>query len=513
MWKQLSVTSLFFGTILSSVQVEAKDLQIDPPKCSQNYGQAVMINASSATWIRAKGAHPERFISAMADISNCFTMTKDKAAAKFILKAGTLSKEQFDQGASRFSNVEQIDSPRAAPKGKMRYGYLEIRHAQSGQLAGRGFGRNNTAGLDFSNWNLQSPTGMALLTDDARLVTGSIVNAFFEFSLKPNNFDMNGTSASISTTSNLPTAAPNTINPQPSIRPSIQASNPRPSTSSPLSNTNSGQPASWAHNSTMVIDASTAPSLDTSLQAMIKPLPPKKQLQVVRDFFAYTTVSRCLDKEEPAFVEMSEEKCLFLFGSIINKNKAQMYIAERRMDTKTAYTTTSLAGGTWKHGRTRSESFIYFINRYGKYIDGVSVRDLSTRIENYRLRHALTIKDNKSERAMFLRDKVKLWQGNMTHMPRWAKSTAILAQGQKECQMIISATISEITDLEAGNQPPKNGYQNKTQRIHPCEFIQGSERMELLDPELRDLAKNSKNLTKEDQEQLMRRILERGNGQ
>lgn len=207
MWKLLlSAGTATLGMMFGNMTAHAKGLQIDPPKCTKNYGTAFMVKAPSAVWIKAKGAHPESFISAMTDVSNCFTMTKDKSAAQYLLTAGTLSRAQFEKGSSHYSNADKIDSPRTSPNGKMRYGYLEIRHVGTNQLAGRGFGRNNTGGLDFSNWNMQGSMGMSLVSDDARLLTGSIVNAFFDFSNNPETFDMEERSVSYDTATVSPSS-------------------------------------------------------------------------------------------------------------------------------------------------------------------------------------------------------------------------------------------------------------------------------------------------------------------
>lgn len=362
MQRLLSACSLALATILGSLTAQAKALQIDPPKCNQNYGAALMVDTPPEIWAYANGASPEQFTSGMAQISNCFTMIKDKVNAQYTLKVSPLSKEQFNQGAERYSNVEQIESPTTPPKGKMRYGYLEIRDAKTGQLVGRGFGRNNKANLDFSNWNTVDPAGPALSTRNARLVTGSIVNAFFDFSTKPNNFNKNGHNGVIQSTA--PSTSPN----------------------------QTGKiPKTLISNASFIIDASTAPSLDASLQNMLKPLSPREQLEVMTDFFSYVEVESCLHKggigNEIFFTKVSKKGCYKRFHHSLSKPKAQMYIAERRMDTKTAYTATSLLGGTRKGGRTRSESFIYFIKHYGKYVDGLNAQQLTLKIEIYRLAH------------------------------------------------------------------------------------------------------------------------------
>ena len=481
MWKPLAVSSFILGVTFSSISVQAKDLQIDPPKCVKNYGSAMIVDASSAVWIRAKGAHPEKFLSGMSDISNCFTMTKDKAAAKYTLQAGTLSKEQFKQGADQFSNIDKIDSPRTAPKGKMRYAYLEIRHAQTGQLAGRSFGRNNTAGLDFSNWNIQSPTGMALTTVDARLVTGSVVNAFFEFSLKPDNFDMRGTRTSVSPISNTTATSLQTISPG------------SPTTSS-LRSINSGQPAAWARNSTLVIDASTMPSLDASLQAMLKPLAPRDQLQVMKEFFGFVAVEHCLDTQTGPGAEypVSRRRCYARFGPDYNEDKAQMYIAERRMDLKTPYTATSLAAGTRKYGRTRAESFIHFIKNYGSYIDGLSVSEYSARVESYRRANDTSLNTMTSEKLAHLQNNVVRWQKAMTVMPQYAGSNAILRQGQKDCQSWIDVTKEEIAAIQSGKTYRASSSRKPNPGAHPCVMIKGRNGAKILDPEIRRRLKNAK---------------------
>ena len=481
MWKPLVASTFLVGIFFSSISAQAKDLQIDPPKCDKSYGTAVIENAPSAIWIRAKGSHPERFISGMADISNCFTMTEDKATAQYILRAGTLSKDQFNQGAQSFANVEQIESPKAAPRGKMRYGYLEIRHAQSGQLAGRGFGRNNVSGLDFSNWNIQSPTGMALSTQDARLVTGAMVNAFFEFSLKPENFDMGGTRSSTSSVNNAPTTASTTTSSA-------------PSTSSSLPNIKPGQPAPWARNSTLIIDASTAPSLDASLQAMLKPFPPREQLQLMTDFFGYVDVERCLDTQTGpgAKYPVSKRRCYARFSPKRQGDKPQMYIAERRMDLNTPYTSTSLAGGTRKYGRTRSESFIHFIKLYGSYLDGLSVKEYSARVENYRRINGITRNAMSTEKLTHLQNLVGRWQRAMTVMPQYAGSKAILSQAQRDCQSWIDVTKEEIAALKAGQSFKAPNSRKPNPGAHPCIMIKGRNGVKILDPEIRRRLKAAK---------------------
>ena len=481
MWKPLAVSSFILGVTFSNIPAQAKGLQIDPPKCDINYGSAVIVDASSAIWIRAKGAHPEKFLSGMSDISNCFTITKDKTNAKYTLQAGTLSKEQFNQGANRFSHIDKIDSPRITPKGKMRYAYLEIRHAQTGQLAGRGFGRNNTAGLDFSNWNIQGPTGMALTTSDARLVTGAVVNAFFEFSLKSENFDMSGMRASAPVANGAPATSPRTINP-------------RPSTTHSRPNVSSGQPASWASKSTLVIDASTAPSLDASLQAMLKPLTPRQQLQVMKEFFGFVAVEQCLDEETgpTARRPISRRRCYARFGPDYNEDKAQMYIAERRMDLKTPYTATSLAAGTRKYGRTRTESFIHFIKLYGSYIDGLSVREYSARVESYRGANDITRNAMRGEKLTHLQNNVVRWQRAMSVMPQYAGSKAILRQGQKDCQSWIDVTKEEIAAIQSGKTFRAPSSRKPNPGAHPCVMIKGRNGAKILDPEIRSRLKNAK---------------------
>ena len=110
-----------------------------------------------------------------------------------------------------------------------------------------------------------------------------------------------------------------------------------------------------------------------------------------------------------------------------------MYIAERRMDTEQAYTATSLLSGTRKGGRTRTESFIYFIKQYGKYVDGMSVRDLSAKFESYRLGSSSATRSSKNDEAALLREEIARWETNMSYMPRRAGTKADLEKGQKDC--------------------------------------------------------------------------------
>ena len=488
------------------VPAHGKDIQIDPPKCATKYGTAYIDRNNSAAWIRFESAGPGKFVGAMAEVAGCFDIVKRLADADFTLKMGPLSKEQFNQGEAGTLATSPITSPKEAGRGDMRHAYIEIIHNASGTIAGRAFGRNHRADVDFTNWDMpnivSSRINLALNTKNARLATGAVVNAFFDFTLNPGKFQMAGHAAQ-----NDVHATPTTATPSIARTPAVSAA--RGTTAAPVTTSKTvlrpAQPAAWARNSTLVFDASTAPSLDVSLQSLLKPLAPRDQLQVMKELFAYVEVARCLDVQTGPGAKnpVSERRCFARFGPDYNEEKAQMYIADRRMDSKTPYATTSLLGGTRKHGRTRTESFIHFIKLYGPYLDGLSVKDYSAKVESYRVAANIAHTNMSNEKVRHLKSNVAQWQKNMAVMPSYAGSPAILKQSRAECQSWIEVTNEEIAAIEAGREftAPRSRTPNRGR--HPCIMIQGRSTMEVLDPDLRRRMKNAKS-----PEEIMRLTME-----
>lgn len=209
--KSILVGSMLVATF--SANTALAQFVVDPPKCETSAGTVyVERGANLKAFDKVGAADPVGFVSAMVTASNCYTVTTDARNADYIMMTGLLSKSQFKRGAASFASepiiagsTTGLGSPLATlteinntmqdgsalPKlldaisgGKMRYGYIQLNKNGSGALIGRGFGRNNTSGLDYTTWKVDSNAALSVQsfnTDKkARLVGGSLVNAYFD---------------------------------------------------------------------------------------------------------------------------------------------------------------------------------------------------------------------------------------------------------------------------------------------------------------------------------------------
>lgn len=202
----------FLGTALWA-NAAAANFVVEPPKCDSSAGTAyVERGANLEAFDKVGSPDPSGFVSAMLTASNCFTVTTNARSADFIVSVGMLAKDQYKSGAGSFSGsatmpgattaagsplgtLQSINKAVASDdtlgqllgsisSGKMRHAYLQVNRNNSGELIGRGFGRNNTKSLDYSTWKLGSSAAQNVQVynteSKARLVGGAIVNAYFD---------------------------------------------------------------------------------------------------------------------------------------------------------------------------------------------------------------------------------------------------------------------------------------------------------------------------------------------
>lgn len=208
--KIIAVGTIAVATSLFS-SAQAKDFAVDTPACATNFGSAyVERSASLAVYKKAGASDPAKFVEAMVVDSGCFTVTSDRNSANFIISTGLLAKKEYDSRqipTMRSENGVSLDSLlttegllSAVSSGSMRYGYLQVDERATGNLMSRGFGRNNTAGLDYSGWST-SPSQKASVSSfntskKARLISGAIINAYFDMGPEKasrNTYQLTGT--------------------------------------------------------------------------------------------------------------------------------------------------------------------------------------------------------------------------------------------------------------------------------------------------------------------------------
>ncbi len=247
-------TTLTLSTIMMSSTLAA-DLTIDAPDCGSSYGSIyVDRGANAAVWQSVKTGDPANFVAAMLAESGCFTIAKSAASASYIMTAGQLTKEQFEQGVVPF---QQQGIPGATPGaglegvqsvnkslgkandvlaksvnsegkldvgkfaglvgglfgGSMRHGYLQINDTKVGRIIGLGFGRNNRADVSYSHWsNIDATQKNAIQSFNkdktSKVVGGTLVNAYFDlFEDMPSLFNGSKTNMANAATSASPAAA------------------------------------------------------------------------------------------------------------------------------------------------------------------------------------------------------------------------------------------------------------------------------------------------------------------
>ena len=229
-------TLSFSMALLITMSAAAKDFVVDAPECSTSYGLLyVERGANVGAWQAIGASDPAEFVEAMIAASGCFNVSQSSSSAEYIISPGVLTKKQFDNGKDNFSDQPFMPgsdfahgSPLDAIKGvnnklgeansalarinragreggasgraelaklageignlfgggKMRYGYLQINRVGSGDLIGRGFGRNNTSGLKYDHWSILSKQKASVKSfnnsDKAKLAGGSLINAYFD---------------------------------------------------------------------------------------------------------------------------------------------------------------------------------------------------------------------------------------------------------------------------------------------------------------------------------------------
>jgi len=192
--KAISIGTFLVATSMFNT-VQAKDFAVKTPACATNFGSAYVERTNSIEVYKKAGANdPAGFVEAMVADSGCFSVTSDRNAANFIISTGLLTQKQYE---SRQTGSTQSDTRGAldtlltvdglisvVSSGSMRYSFLQVDDRATGNLISRGFGRNNTSGLDYSSWSLSSSQKAAVNSFNnskkARLISGSVINAYFD---------------------------------------------------------------------------------------------------------------------------------------------------------------------------------------------------------------------------------------------------------------------------------------------------------------------------------------------
>ncbi len=135
------------------------------------------------------------------------------------------------------------------------------------------------------------------------------------------------------------------------------------------------------------IDGRNGESLRRSLALATRPLNQAQRESFVADFMGSNRVSWCLENGqlfEGRFFNKARTKQQCIQQIQRAARIAKPYINDERMDANYARRVTSLLSGSRDLGRTRAESFAFYVDQHRKYFDGLTVAQIQQNAEFYK---------------------------------------------------------------------------------------------------------------------------------
>lgn len=205
--------------------------------------------------------------------------------------------------------------------------------------------------------------------------------------------------------------------------------------------------------SSIKISTRNAEALDASLQSVLRPLSQADRIEFMEAVFRVTGYKKCITEGDYRWTTLykTPEECAELWTTY-NQARAEMYISDRRMDTKKEFVRTSFIGGSTRHGHSAARSYVIFIDEYGQYLDGMIAKDIVSQSRDIKSRGLVTkrtelLGDLETE-IPTLEAQLAMYERNLGKIPMVANKNSI-AKAVENCQKRIAATKYKLSDKYA----------------------------------------------------------------